>query len=763
MKHLLTLFLAVCCLTAYGQSLSFDGNDDQVTLNQLVLGETFSFEMWVLFDGEEAIDSDAGKHIVSIGASNTEWASFAVGVAQCAQCAEAFITCEFDVNQQFAAGTSFPFGEWVHISVTFDSGLLKVYQQGELVLQEDLEFTEPRNDWGNAYFGSRGNFWQPGDYAWNGKIARISQWTTALDQFEILHLIGPSPDVSTPGIEGLWLFDQGGGDLVVDLVGDNDGSIQGATWDAQDNDAFPLHGLPEYVPTEGLYGWYNLDGNAIDNSGNGHHGTGTDLMECEGILQENSGGVWFNGTSAVVEWANAPELSLEVEDSLSFAMWVRSDFQHSPSHLLGKRGGCSGSNDINYQVAWQDDNISNDLLVGMTVTSCEESVPGYNPTSDWTHLAFTYASGHSRMYVNGEEFLLFDCPSYPGLPNDEPLLLGRSGSCDAFEGCMDEFGIWTTELTPEQVLAMYQSSAPIEGCTDEAACNFDAAANIDNGTCASCETLATACGVGTTWDAESGTCIVANPADTNLDGCVQLNDLLDVLSAYGDCGAEEFVEAEWTSCGDHVGYQGYNYETVLIGEDCWFVENVRYLPEVSAPSIGSEQDGLAHAYVYEWYGENGDVDAAMATTYYSDYGVLYNFQAVETWSLCPSGWHVPSSMEFRDLDVALGLPIGDFNDVGWSGAGAAIGTALKVEYGWCCGGGGTNTSGFSAKGAGGRWGDGQGPQFSDIGAASRWWTSTSSGENAWHHDVASQNAGVYWKDDAPKSRGHSVRCIKDTE
>ena len=24
-------------------------------------------------------------------------------------------------------------------------------------------------------------------------------------------------------------------------------------------------------------------------------------------------------------------------------------------------------------------------------------------------------------------------------------------------------------------------------------------------------------------------------------------------------------------------------------------------------------------------------------------------------------------MEFRDLDVALGLPIGDFNDVGWSG------------------------------------------------------------------------------------------------
>ena len=91
-----------------------------------------------------------------------------------------------------------------------------------------------------------------------------------------------------------------------------------------------------------------------------------------------------------------------------------------------------------------------------------------------------------------------------------------------------------------------------------------------------------------------------------------------------------------------MGYRGYNYETVLIGEDLWFVENVRYLPS-KRPSIGSEQDGLAHAYVYEWYDENGDVDAATATSYYNDYGVLYNFQTVETWSLCPTGWHVPTN------------------------------------------------------------------------------------------------------------------------
>ena len=29
------------------------------------------------------------------------------------------------------------------------------------------------------------------------------------------------------------------------------------------------------------------------------------------------------------------------------------------------------------------------------------------------------------------------------------------------------------------------------------------------------------------------------------------------------------------ACGDPVSYQGYDYATVLIGEQCWFAENLR--------------------------------------------------------------------------------------------------------------------------------------------------------------------------------------------
>ena len=113
-----------------------------------------------------------------------------------------------------------------------------------------------------------------------------------------------------------------------------------------------------------------------------------------------------------------------------------------------------------------------------------------------------------------------------------------------------------------------------QGCNDPAACNYNqsdecnvscvyVAEDTDCGLA-----ISSLCGEGTVWDNESQTCVVANPSDSNFDGCVQLNDLLDLLSAYGTCG--------W-QCGDPVSYEGYDYATVQIGEQCWFAEKCAVL------------------------------------------------------------------------------------------------------------------------------------------------------------------------------------------
>ena len=69
------------------------------------------------------------------------------------------------------------------------------------------------------------------------------------------------------------------------------------------------------------------------------------------------------------------------------------------------------------------------------------------------------------------------------------------------------------------------------------------------------------CGIGTVWDEPTQTCIVALPTDSNFDGCVQLEDLLDLLASYGGCATEE---PSW-ECGDLLMYQGHGYLTVQAG------------------------------------------------------------------------------------------------------------------------------------------------------------------------------------------------------
>ena len=245
--------------------------------------------------------------------------------------------------------------------------------------------------------------------------------------------------------------------------------------------------------------------------------------------------------------------------------------------------------------------------------------------------------------------------------------------------------------------------------------------------------LATACGEGTVWDSASQTCIVTNPSDSNFDGCVQLNDLLDLLSAYGDCGAEE---SAW-QCGDPLEYQGYDYETVQIGEQCWFAENVRYLPDVSPPSVGSVDQ--AHAYVMNYSGS--DEQFARTTIEYLEYGVLYNYEAIQLWELCPSGWRSPN---ISDL-TALVSPFGGLDSAGEEIKSTSIG--------------GNNVTGFNGKAGGYR----NESSFGLEGVFGLFWMPQDEAYFDIYYD--NDDVDIYYiaNGNYDRSRAMSIRCIKDSE
>ena len=228
------------------------------------------------------------------------------------------------------------------------------------------------------------------------------------------------------------------------------------------------------------------------------------------------------------------------------------------------------------------------------------------------------------------------------------------------------------------------------------------------------------------------------PPGTIMVNAVELGELLDSLQSQITALQNESGDA--FRCGDDVLHEGYWYNTTSIGGQCWFSENVRYLPEVSPSSEGS--DAVPHAYVYDY--EGNEVYVAKTTLNYHQYGVLYNFPAVVQWDLCPNGWHVPTDEEWTAMTSSLGSEL-------------FAGNMMKANFGdsW----GGTNLSGFSGLPGGSRNYNGYFSLATYLGV---WWSSSPNGSYAWSRDMYDYLENVLRDYFDPRS-GFSVRCIKDAE
>ena len=259
--------------------------------------------------------------------------------------------------------------------------------------------------------------------------------------------------------------------------------------------------------------------------------------------------------------------------------------------------------------------------------------------------------------------------------------------------------------------------------------------------------------------------------DSDGDGCVGMSDLLSLLSVFGSCEAQAFA------CGDPVSYQGYDYSTVLIGQQCWFAENLRnelYLNGDSIPAnLNDEQwantslGGVAvfgenSSYCHEGSPDGNACDEAFSL---NEFGRLYNWHAVDdVRGLCPSGWHVPTDGEWMTIEMALGMGESEANETG--SRGTDQGTQMKTTYGWNTNpsydGNGTNSSGFSGLPGGTRTNDNGVGDFVNGGFTGTWWTSSPYGSGGWSRVLYSWDGGVFRSNYGP-NYGRSVRCVRDAE
>ena len=269
-----------------------------------------------------------------------------------------------------------------------------------------------------------------------------------------------------------------------------------------------------------------------------------------------------------------------------------------------------------------------------------------------------------------------------------------------------------------------------------------------NGASSSCTDC---CGVlngdGSTCDDDCGAC---NDNSSCLDCAGVLNGSA-VIDTCGVCGGDG-SSCVFESCGDQIGHENYAYSTVQIGDQCWFSENCRYLPSVSNTSEGNATDPYYYVYGYQ----GNDVTAAKETSNYETYGVLYNWPAVMTEGICPSGWHITSDGEFQTMEMSLGMSEAEASSTGWRGTDE--GYQMKSTSGWGGGGNGSNSSGFTGLPGGSR----SNGVFNNVGYLGFWWTASESGANSWSHGLSDEedfytvNRSVF----NPVS-GFSARCVRD--
>jgi uncharacterized protein (TIGR02145 family) len=511
--------------------------------------------------------------------------------------------------------------------------------------------------------------------------------------------------------------------------------------------------VPDYVPTEGLVAWYPFNGNANDESGNGKDGTSFGATLTADRFGLNNAAYYFNGSHPT--YIDLPELdeNLGVQGSkYTASLWFKNTLGPSAENILIH---ASSSYFNNSQVifsrleVWDQGSLK--IYHRNTDTNNEPS-GGFASIEDWHFVSVLIDAeyGTYALYLDGEFQPAFDFTFNPSESYFEENRKWQLGSISwatnhQLTGSIDDVTIHNRILEETELLSLYNGGVNF-GCMDENACNFSFEAIVDDGSCVSCEVLSTACGLGTVWDSETQECIVANPTDSNLDGCTDLNDLMDILANYGDCAVAEFT------CGDDIEHEGYSYSTVEIGDQCWFSENCRYIPSVSPSSEGSETE--PYYYVYDYQGT--DITAAQATSNYSTYGVLYNWPAVMTDGICPTGWHIPTDLEWQTMEIALGMSASEASSTEWRGTDE--GHKMKSTSGWNNGGNGTNLSGFTGL-SGGYTGSNN---FFNNGLYGFWWSAAESGSSSWNRRLDGSSAKVFRANyDLNRQYGFSARCIRD--
>lgn len=220
--------------------------------------------------------------------------------------------------------------------------------------------------------------------------------------------------------------------------------------------------VPNYVPTNGLVGWWPFNGNANDESGNGNNGTVNGATLTMNRFGAANSAFHFDGASSFIDIPNLNSISYK---PITYNLWINLSSYNTLNYPLG--GGMllvgrdwSGYYDIGCLMIWDypQVGINNELSYYIGQSNANSSfTPQLN---QWTNITMTISSQDTiKFYING---VLSSTQYYPTNSNvNGPFRIGAGAEPMPtagryfYNGVLDDVGVWNRTLTQQEITDLY--------------------------------------------------------------------------------------------------------------------------------------------------------------------------------------------------------------------------------------------------------------------------------------------------------------------
>jgi hypothetical protein len=213
--------------------------------------------------------------------------------------------------------------------------------------------------------------------------------------------------------------------------------------------------IPNYVPTNGLIGWWPFNGNANDESGNVNNGTVNGAILTTDHLGNSNSAYAFDGASDYIELPYSTLWNFGLGD-FTLAGWflsldgandniIRFDNGFNPSSIWGMR--------VNF--------LDLEFLCKGTGVAYYPITSNPVSTGNWHQTVMVRSSNSLLIYLDGNLVHTETTPTIADIQSNGTYYpsIGRLGSYNGeyFTGDLDDIGIWNRALNQQEITNLYTS------------------------------------------------------------------------------------------------------------------------------------------------------------------------------------------------------------------------------------------------------------------------------------------------------------------